>query len=43
MIDVVRPATPDAIRPPEIEAVLGTQAAVDIARGEALTWTMLVR
>jgi sialic acid synthase SpsE len=43
MIDVVRPATRDAIRPPEIEAVLGTKAAVDIARGEALTWTMLVR
>jgi sialic acid synthase SpsE len=43
MIDVVRPATADAIRPPEIEAAVGTKAAVDIGRGEALTWTMLVR
>jgi sialic acid synthase SpsE len=43
MIDVVRPATVDAIRPPEIEAVVGTKAAVDIAYGEALTWRMLVR
>jgi len=43
MIDVVRPATVDAIRPPEIEAATGTKAAVDIERGEALTWTMLVR
>ena len=42
MIDVVRPATADSIRPPEIDAVLGTKTAVDIARGEALTWTMLV-
>lgn len=43
MVDVLRPATEDSIRPPEIEAVVGTKAAVDIALGEALTWTMLVR
>ncbi len=43
MIDVVRPATSDAIRPPKIEAVVGTKAAIDIPAGEALTWTMLVR
>jgi sialic acid synthase SpsE len=43
LIDVVRPATADSIRPPEIEGVVGTKAAVDIARGEAITWTMLVR
>jgi len=43
MIDVVRPATADAIRPPDIEAAVGSRAAVDIARGEALTWMMLVR
>lgn len=43
LIDVVRPATTDSIRPPEIEEVVGTTAAVDIARGEAITWTMLVR
>lgn len=43
LIDVVRPATIDSIRPPQIEAVVGTRAAVDIARGDAITWTMLVR
>lgn len=43
MLDVLRPATTDAIRPPDIEAVVGIKAAVDIARGEAITWTMLVR
>jgi len=43
MIDVIRPATADAIRPGKIEEVVGTKAAADIARGEAITWTMLVR
>ena len=43
MIEVLRPATADAIRPPEIEVVVGTKAAVDIPQGEALRWTMLVR
>jgi len=41
MIDVLRPATPGAIPPKEIEAVIGTKAAVDIQAGEALFWTML--
>lgn len=41
MIDVLRPATPGAIPPFEIEAVVGTRALVDIPAGEALRWTML--
>ena len=40
-IDVLRPATPGAIMPYEIEAVIGTRALVDIPAGEALRWTML--
>ena len=42
MIDVLRPATPGAIPPKEIEAVVGSKAAVDIPTGEALFWTELV-
>ena len=42
MIDVLRPATPGAISPKEIEAVVGTKAAVNILAGEALFWTKLV-
>ena len=41
MIDVLRPAAAGAIQPKEIEAVIGTKAAVDIPAGEALLWTML--
>jgi len=42
MIDVLRPATPGAISPRGIAAVVGTKAAVDIPEGEALFWTKLV-
>ncbi|MEA1978210.1 MAG: SAF domain-containing protein, partial [Chloroflexota bacterium] len=42
MIDVLRPATPGAIPPKEIETVVGTKAAADIPAGEALFWTKLV-
>ena len=42
MIDVLRPATPGAIPPKEIGAVVGTKAAEDITTGEALFWTKLV-
>jgi len=42
MIGVLRPATPGAIPPKEIEAVVGTKAATDIPAGEALFWTKLV-
>jgi N-acetylneuraminate synthase len=41
MIDVLRPATPGAIMPYEIESVLGTRALVPIAAGQELRWTML--
>ncbi len=41
MIDVLRPATPGAIPPYEIEAAVGTRALAAIPAGEALRWTML--
>jgi N-acetylneuraminate synthase len=41
MIDVLRPATPGAIMPYEINAVLGTRALVDIPVGKELRWTEL--
>ncbi len=41
MITVLRPATPGAIMPYEIEAVLGTRALVDIPAGKELRWTDL--
>ena len=40
-IDALRPATPGAIPPYEIEAVLGARALRDIGAGEALHWLML--
>lgn len=41
MIDVLRPATPGAILPYEIEAVIGCKARVDIPCGKELLWTDL--
>lgn len=41
MIEVLRPATPGAIKPSEVEAVLGTRAIEDIPAGKELRWTML--
>ncbi len=41
MIDVLRPATPGAIQPYEIEAVLRARAIEDIPAGKELRWTML--
>lgn len=41
MIDVLRPATPGAIKPPDIEAVIGTRALHDIPYGKELRWTDL--
>ncbi len=40
-IDVLRPATPGAIPPAEIDAVIGTRASVEIPAGEALRWVAL--
>ncbi|MCK5429405.1 MAG: N-acetylneuraminate synthase family protein, partial [Anaerolineales bacterium] len=42
MIDVLRPATPGAILPYEIENVIGTRALSDIPSGKELRWTDLV-
>ncbi len=41
MIDVLRPATPGAISPAEILAVIGLQAIADIPSGKELRWTDL--
>jgi N-acetylneuraminate synthase len=41
MIDVLRPATPGAILPSEIEAVIGTRAIQGIPIGKDLQWTDL--
>ena len=41
MIDVLRPATPGAILPQDIEAVVGTCALVAIPMGKELRWTDL--
>lgn len=41
-IDVLRPATPGAIKPDQIQAVIGTRAAVDLPFGKELRWTDLV-
>jgi len=41
MIDVLRPAPVDAIRPYEIEDVIGLKSLFDIPRGEALHWSFL--
>jgi N-acetylneuraminate synthase len=39
MIDVLRPATPGAIMPDEIKAVIDTRAVSDIPAGKELRWT----
>jgi sialic acid synthase SpsE len=41
MIDVLRPATPGAIKPHEIQSVVGTRALADIPKGMELRWTDL--
>ncbi len=41
MIDVLRPATPGAIKPPEVDSVIGLRVLVDIPAGKELRWTML--
>jgi len=38
MIDVLRPATPGAIMPYEIDAVIGTKALLDLEVGQELRW-----
>lgn len=41
MIDVLRPATPGAIKPYQIGEVVGKQALVDFVKGKELRWTDL--
>jgi N-acetylneuraminate synthase len=41
MIDVLRPATPGAIKPNQIQQVIGTRALVDMPLGKELRWTDL--
>ena len=41
MIDVLRPATPGAIKPDQIENVIGTKALHDLKYGQELRWTNL--
>ncbi len=41
MIDVLRPATPGAIKPYEIPDVIGTRALHDLESGQELRWTDL--
>jgi sialic acid synthase SpsE len=41
MIDVLRPATPGAIKPDQIENILGTKALHDFKYGQDLKWTDL--
>lgn len=41
MIDVLRPATPRAIKPDQIQNVVGTKALTDMPLGKDLRWTDL--
>jgi N-acetylneuraminate synthase len=41
MLDVLRPATPGAIMPFEIDRIIGCRTTTDIPAGEAIHWTML--
>ncbi|MDD5368454.1 MAG: N-acetylneuraminate synthase family protein [Anaerolineaceae bacterium] len=41
MIAVLRPATPGAILPYEIDQVVGARAKVDLVKGQELRWTQL--
>jgi len=41
MIDVLRPATPGAIKPDQIMEVIGMKALVDLPYGKELNWTDL--
>lgn len=41
MIDVLRPATPGAIKPPHLQEVIGTRALQDMPKGKELRWTDL--
>jgi N-acetylneuraminate synthase len=42
MLDVLRPATNGAIKPNEINAVIGTKVNLDIPAGKEIRWTDVV-
>jgi N-acetylneuraminate synthase len=42
MIDVLRPATPGAIKPDQIQNVIGTKALAGMPKGKELRWTDLI-
>jgi sialic acid synthase SpsE len=42
MVDVLRPATPGAVLPYEINGVIGKRAAVDLVPGQELRWTQVI-
>jgi len=42
MIEVLRPATSGAIKPDQIQNVIGTRAAVDMLFGKELRWTEII-
>ncbi|MBN2046830.1 MAG: N-acetylneuraminate synthase family protein [Anaerolineaceae bacterium] len=41
MLTVLRPATPGAIKPYDLDAVIGSKAMVDIPDGKEITWLQL--
>ena len=41
LIDVLRPATPGAVKPDQIQNVIGTKALMDMPLGKELRWTDL--
>jgi len=43
MIDVLRPATPGAIKPDQIQNVIGLRAAADLKFGQELHWTDMIK
>jgi len=42
MLELLRPATPGAILPYEIGAVIGKHAAADLVSGQELRWTLVI-
>jgi sialic acid synthase SpsE len=42
MLDVLRPATIGAIKPFEINNVIGTKVNTDISAGKEIRWTDLI-
>jgi sialic acid synthase SpsE len=41
VIDVLRPAPAEAIKPDELEQVLGKRLLVDLKQGQELRWELL--